>query len=226
MGQSFFAGGCLHPALAGITGQFVDHIQIRGVNGDPHFGSDSKSVNWGPGLDNILDHMFIQTAAGKDVHLVQAGGIQLLTQIKGQGLEVAGVDAYAPDLKFCPQLTSQLNDFARALQRVKGVHQQNSLRKGPGKGPEGILFIVVGLDEAVGHGAGYRDIVCSAGQHVARGLYPSQIKASGSLEAGVDAVNTAQAKVNDPFVSGGQGHPGGLGCSQGLDMVLIDHKRL
>ena len=92
----------------------------------------------------------------------------------------------------------------------------------PGEGFEGGGFVVVGLNERMGHGSGDRHTETRLRGHRRRGGEPGKIAGACRQQTSLRPMRSAQAEVDQGLSLGGEHHAGSLRGNHGLEMKQID----
>ena len=172
----------------------------------------------------MFDHLFIQSAAGKNFHVLQSRVIQQTAGLLRQHQEITGVQTYRLDLKTIAHSVSQIDDLPNPRQRIVGIDQEHGFGEHACKRTKGRHLILMGLNKTVRHGSGHRHPVDFSCQDVGRGRDPAYPKCSGGFKCGINAMHPAGSKVDHRSPFRRRHHPLGLGGLHGLHMDLIHHE--
>src|SRR6266850_349154 len=188
-------------------------------------GSHAKTIDGRARIEQLLNRIFLETAAHKNLHTAQAGGVEQLAGFPGEARHVSGIQTNSGNTKFRAEFPCKLDHVFDTFQGIEGVDKESCFGKASDEPAEGLQFICVRLDEAVRHRARDRYAVSLTRQCAAGAANACDVKGARLLQAGVGAVHSAQAKIHNLPAARGVNHASGLGSGKSCHLSLIHEKR-
>src|SRR2546427_13275334 len=111
----------------------------------------TEAIKGGVGSKKALNHIFIQTAAYKNLQVREPGAVEEPAGFLRQMTQIARVQTNTGDAKLRTEFARQFDHVTDSFKRVVRVHQQHRFRKAAGQKPESLQFGFTRLDVAKPH---------------------------------------------------------------------------
>ena len=212
---------------AGILLQLVGAVEIGFVGRGVHARADTEAVDRCARSEQVANAVFVEVAARQNPHLRLPSSIEDCAHAPCVFAEIAAVDADRIDLPpVGRQLREQCEELASRLLGVIGVDQQGragGLRAG--KILERLAFAGMRLDVRVGHRTEERNSPELPGEDRRGAGETGEMAGARREEAGLGAMRSAQAEIDERAAGGGENTADRLGCDHRLELQQVDDPR-
>src|SRR5438128_11038157 len=157
----------------------------------------TEAIKGGVRSKKALNHIFIQTAAHKNLQVREPGAVEEPAGFRRQMTQIARVQTNTGDTKLRTEFARQFDHVTDSLKRVVRVHQQNRFRKAADKTPERFQFGLTRLNVAMRHGTGYRTAIYLARTNVRLHVNTSDVKSPRFLSSMMCPVHRPAAQGHD-----------------------------
>ena len=215
----------LHHRPVLIENKFVSAVEIRVVCRHTHLRPDSKGVDRGAPAHQVVDRELVETSAGEDAHLAQAGAVQQPPCRFGQRGEVSTVKP-DPEPPLQPELMDHLDGGIDAGDGVVGVDQEGgSAWKVFGKGAESVGLAAKGFHVGVSHRPGRDKAESPCRLDIARRGKAHHGGQARHVDPGLDPMGAPEREVDGVSSSGCHHAARGLARDRRLVGHAVEQER-